>query len=125
MSRYLKEKHFFSVALLCVVVLAGTLLFFRLGSAPVVNWDEGFYALMSQDAGALGVIPSIHGEPWLEKPPLGIWIMSASMKMLGVSAFSLRLPSALFAFGSIILFFFLVRRLESTAIALFFRHCFY
>ena len=47
--------------------------------------------LLSHDA----VVLHLNGAPWFVQPPLYFWIAAAFAKVLGVSEFALRLPSAL------------------------------
>jgi len=43
-------------------------------------------------------VPTLNRSPFLEKPPLYWWVMSASFERFGVSDWAARLPSALFGF---------------------------
>ncbi len=101
-------------AFCALFLIASFILFYNLGASPVHDWDEGFYALMAKDTGRYGAIPSINGLLWLEKPPLGVWLISLSFHIFGFSAFSLRLSSAIFAFASVLLCFLLGKKLIST-----------
>lgn len=55
-------------------------------------------------------MPTLGGEPFLEKPPLHPWVMAAAYRLFGVSPGVARLPSALFAFGSILVAYGMGRR---------------
>lgn len=85
---------------LLVTLLCALLVFISLGSAPVQPWDESLYALraraviehnvwMDQTAYAAGGLYSS------TYPPLAVWGMAISMKVLGQSPFAVRLFSAL------------------------------
>lgn len=50
---------------------------------------------------AFSALPTLGGEPFLEKPPLCAWITGASMGVFGVSAGAARVPSALFGIGAV------------------------
>jgi 4-amino-4-deoxy-L-arabinose transferase-like glycosyltransferase len=39
--------------------------------------------------------PSIHGVPFLDKPPAFFWLLAAAQQLLGSSVFVLRLPAAI------------------------------
>ncbi len=41
------------------------------------------------------VVPRLDGMPYFEKPIWGYWMIAASMKVFGLTAFAIRLPSAL------------------------------
>ncbi len=55
-------------------------------------------------------LPRLDGDPFLEKPPLFVWLMAAGYELLGVSAASARVPGALFSVGSLLVAYFLGRR---------------
>jgi 4-amino-4-deoxy-L-arabinose transferase-like glycosyltransferase len=46
-------------------------------------------------------VPTLNGDPFLEKPPLVYWTAAASMKLFGVHAWAARLPCLLFALGTL------------------------
>lgn len=47
-------------------------------------------------------VPTLNGEPFLEKPPLVYWTAAASMKLFGVNAPAARLPAVLFGIGTLL-----------------------
>jgi 4-amino-4-deoxy-L-arabinose transferase-like glycosyltransferase len=55
-------------------------------------------------------VPTLGGEPFVEKPPLHPWILSVSYRLFGVSAGAARIPSALFGIGAVLVAFELGRR---------------
>lgn len=101
---------------LVLLASAAAVLFWRLGDAPVQNWDEGFYALEAREFGAAGFVPSIGGTPWLDKPPLGVALTALSIKLFGTTAFALRFFPALFSIGLIGLMGLIGRRLLGPAL---------
>jgi 4-amino-4-deoxy-L-arabinose transferase-like glycosyltransferase len=74
-------------------------LFFKLGNTAFLGADEPRYARVAEEMWQTGdyVVPTLHGKPWLEKPPLYYWLAALSYSILGVSEASARLPSALAA----------------------------
>ncbi len=56
------------------------------------------------------VLPTLNREPFLEKPPLYWWVMSASYELFGVSDGSARLPSALFGFLTLLFTYLIGKR---------------
>jgi 4-amino-4-deoxy-L-arabinose transferase-like glycosyltransferase len=64
------------------------------------------------------VVPWFNGEPRYDKPPLIYWAQILCYQVLGETAFSARLPSALFATGASLLIFFWARRLTQPRTAL-------
>jgi len=91
----------------------GALFAWRLGSAPLVNPDEGRYAEVPREMLASGdwVTPRLNGVPYFEKPPLVYWAVAACERFLGPSEWSVRLTPALFAVGGILMAYGAARRL--------------
>ena len=56
------------------------------------------------------VIPTLNREPFLEKPPLYWWVMTASYQLFGVSDGTARLPSALFGFLTLLFTYLIGKR---------------
>jgi 4-amino-4-deoxy-L-arabinose transferase-like glycosyltransferase len=91
---------------LAALLLAGLVLFFfRLWAPGLMDPDEGRYAEIAREMLLLKdwLIPHLNLLPYLEKPPLVYWLTALSFKVLGLSEFAARLPSALCALGGIIL----------------------
>jgi 4-amino-4-deoxy-L-arabinose transferase-like glycosyltransferase len=57
------------------------------------------------------LVPTLNRRPHLEKPPLYFWTVAASYKLFGVSAWAARIPSILFAWGTLAFTFLLARRI--------------
>jgi 4-amino-4-deoxy-L-arabinose transferase-like glycosyltransferase len=76
-----------------------------LGTEPLWNIDEGMHAAMAKDMLVSGdwVTPRFNGTPFLDKPPLFIWLVAASLRVLGLTEFAARLPSALLACVAVVL----------------------
>ncbi len=75
------------------------LFFFGLGSFGLVGPDEPRYAQVAREMLERGdwVTPTLYGEVWLEKPILYYWGAQVSFRVLGVSDWAARLPSAALA----------------------------
>jgi len=94
---------------------------FQLGAAPLFDVDEGAFSeatremLQSGDWGHT----TLNGEDRFDKPILVYWLQAASVSLMGLNEFALRLPSALCAWGwALALFAFARPRLgERTAIS--------
>jgi 4-amino-4-deoxy-L-arabinose transferase-like glycosyltransferase len=84
-------------AILLALTLA--LSVFRLGAVPLIGPDEPRYARVAVEMHRSGswVIPTLQGEPWLEKPPLYYWLAGGSFSVLGETETAARLPSVLAA----------------------------
>lgn len=99
--RSASRRHVLSLVLLVAVGLAVHL--HTLGDPPIRMWDESIYAQLSKQMVTSGdwLIPKRPRRNewtlklWFEKPPLALWLQAASMSVLGISEFAVRLPSAL------------------------------
>lgn len=112
-------KKSYSINLILLTILAGFLLFFRLGQTTLTNWDEAWFASVSQDmvAGNRWLNPMWNGEPWFYEPPLVSWVLAAAVKIFGPSEFWLRLFSALCALIIIWVTYLLASRLAKNTLA--------
>ena len=79
--------------------------------------DEPREAEIGREMQAAGgsALPTLGGEPFLEKPPLFVWTMAASYSLFGVSAASARVPAALFSAVALLAAFVLGRRAAGSA----------
>jgi 4-amino-4-deoxy-L-arabinose transferase len=73
------------------------------------EWDERYHALVAKNLMRHPLVPTLYDNPvlpydyrswtnnhiWLHKPPLPLWIIAGSLKILGINEFALRLPSIL------------------------------
>lgn len=87
-----------------LLIAAGIVFYTNLDSYSLHNWDEGNYAhiarFMLQEGNWL--IPysyypgygSVVYRPFLEKPPLLLWLQAISIAILGASETAIRLPAA-------------------------------
>lgn len=101
--------------LLAIVLILCTspFFFFKLGSSSLVSWDEAWYAGIARNMIKSGDWMNMtwNGTPYFDHPPAGFWLQAISFKILGISAFSARLPSAICAILAMILIYFLGKRL--------------
>lgn len=74
--------------------------------------DEGRYAQIPREMLARGeyVVPTLQGQPYLDKPPLLYWLVMGSYSVFGVSEAAARLVPALAVHATILLIYFLGRR---------------
>jgi 4-amino-4-deoxy-L-arabinose transferase-like glycosyltransferase len=72
--------------------------------------DEPRDAEISREIG-FRALPTLNGEPHVEKPPLYFWSVHASYQLFGVHAWSARVPSLLFSWGTLIFTWLLARRM--------------
>ncbi|MFB6303336.1 MAG: glycosyltransferase family 39 protein [Haloferacaceae archaeon] len=106
-----------------VAAVAAAVYLYRLGERPLWWWDESFYAIAARNAVEHGhwLVPHSAGfdqlrmYPFLEKPPLAMWLEAVSIWLLGPTEFAVRLPSALAAVGATLLAYAVARRLDGPA----------
>lgn len=82
-----------TIAVLCMFFIC----FYRLGDAPLEHWDEGFYGVVVQEMMNRGniIVLYFNDAVFLEKPPFQIWITALVSVFLGLSEWTIRLPSAI------------------------------
>jgi 4-amino-4-deoxy-L-arabinose transferase-like glycosyltransferase len=106
-----------------VGAVAAVVCFYRLGERPLWWWDESFYAVAARNAVDHGhwLVPHNAGfdqlqmYPFLEKPPLAMWLEAIAIWVLGPTEFAVRTPSALAAVGATVLAYAVARRLDGPA----------
>ncbi|MFK3798841.1 ArnT family glycosyltransferase [Pseudomonas sp. NPDC088444] len=84
-------RYSHAVALLCAL-----LLFFALGNHQLQNSTEPRVAgiAMEMHLSNNWVTPTLNGEPFLEKPPLSLWLDAAAIRVIGPVPLAVRLASA-------------------------------
>jgi 4-amino-4-deoxy-L-arabinose transferase-like glycosyltransferase len=98
-----------------LLLLAGACLFFfffGLGAFGLVGADEPRYAQIAREMFARHdwIVPTLNGQPWLEKPVLLYWKMMGAYEFFGVYDWAARLPAALYASVLVLAIFFFMRR---------------
>src|SRR3954469_23389318 len=71
-------------------------------------WDERYHAVVARHLISHPLVPTLYeetplpmapvwgsGHVWIHKPPLPLWLMAASLRLLGTCEFAVRLPSVL------------------------------
>ncbi|HVJ53264.1 MAG TPA: GtrA family protein [Aliidongia sp.] len=91
---------------LLVILAAGAFYLFFLRPAPgLALWDESRLAVnaieMYRSGWSLVTTYEFQPDLWNTKPPLMIWLMVLSMKLLGPSVWAVRLPSALASLATV------------------------
>lgn len=94
--------------LACLLIFTGLNRFDLRGSTE--PREAGVAAEMLQDNQFL--LPTLNGQAFLEKPPLSYWLQAGSIKVFGYEAFAPRVPSALAAIATVLLFAFFFRKSE-------------
>jgi 4-amino-4-deoxy-L-arabinose transferase-like glycosyltransferase len=91
----MKPRHQF----LLLLAIGGALFFVELGRLPLTEPDEGRNAEVAREMHSQHdwITPHYDTLPYLDKPAVFFWLVAASFKLLGISEWAARLPSALAA----------------------------
>jgi len=110
----------FALHLFLLLVAAAVLFFVGLGRLPLFEPDEGRNAEVAREMLASGdwVTPHFNGFAYLDKPAVYFWMVAASFKTFGVSEGAARLPSALMGAATMLLVWFVARRMFGDSVAL-------
>jgi 4-amino-4-deoxy-L-arabinose transferase-like glycosyltransferase len=110
-------KKILPLSFLILILIIFALSLFRLGENPVsLYWDELAIGIDSYSISQTG--KDIYGNSWLQaiypsygdyKAPVSILLTSLFVRYLGLTPFSIRFPSLIFSFLSLIPFYFLIK----------------
>lgn len=105
-----------------LIVFGGILFFYNLGGWDLWNPDEPRYAQVAMEMlqGEGWIIPHLNSEVYLDKPPLFFWLMAATATVRGgMNELAARFPSAFFGLCTLLLLFFLGKRLFGEKVGFF------
>lgn len=115
--------------LLILLALCAVAYFIGLTTHGLTNWQEAQRALVARDmwARAEWIVPTVHGEPYLAKPPVIYWCQLALARLTGTTPgeWHLRFTVALAGAAGVIATYLVARRLlapEDSALAASPRH---
>ena len=104
------NKTDFIIALV-LLLFSGFLIFFKINSTQLQDWDEGIYANIAGD-----MVENNHwfnmqfsGTDWYEKEILPYWLMALSIKNFGFTVFAVRLPFTIISIFLVPLFYLITR----------------
>jgi 4-amino-4-deoxy-L-arabinose transferase-like glycosyltransferase len=82
--------------LILLTIFSLLLWLFLLGNVPLKDWDEATYALVAREMVRTGdwIHLKIQSDPFLCKPPLGMWMIAIAYQIGGINEFTTRLPCA-------------------------------
>ncbi|MGB3123984.1 MAG: glycosyltransferase family 39 protein [Pseudomonas sp.] len=97
---------------LLLLLLAALLFFFALGSHELQGSTEARVAgiAMAMHLDNDWVIPTLFREPFLEKPPLSLWLDAGAIRLFGGTPLAVRLASAFAGLFSVMLFYAMLRQ---------------
>src|SRR5262249_5203275 len=95
-----------------VLGLCAFFFFFGLGAFGLVGADEPRYAQIGREMFERHdwIVPTLNGQPWLEKPVLLYWKEINSYMLLGVRDWAARVPAALHSTALVLAVLFFTRR---------------
>jgi hypothetical protein len=97
------------------IILITAVLFFIpfLGSVHLFDWDEINFAESAREMIVTGNFSRVQIDfhPFWEKPPLFFWMQALSMKFFGINEFAARFPNAVIGILSLLLLYFIGKRL--------------
>ena len=115
----LRKKWRAAIALTLLIAASLFVFLFRLGNAPLLDYDEAAYARVIAESTAAGNVFSFRfiGQNWFDKPPFYFWSSILALKAFASSEFALRLPSALAAVLCVVLTYLLALELSRSRAA--------
>ena len=95
-----------------LLLLAGLLFFFALGNHELQGSTEARVAgiAMAMHLDNDWVVPRLFREPFLEKPPLSLWLDAGAIRLFGGTPWAVRLASAFAGLFSVMLLYGMLRR---------------
>ena len=95
-----------------LLLLATLLFFFALGNHELQGSTEARVAgiAMAMHLDNNWVVPQLFREPFLEKPPLSLWIDAGAIRLFGGTTWAVRLASAFAGLFSVMLLYAMLRR---------------
>jgi len=95
-----------------LLLLVALLFFFALGSHELQGSTEARVAgiAMAMHLDNNWVVPQLFREPFLEKPPLSLWLDAGAIRLFGGSTWAVRLASAFAGLFSVMLFYGMLRK---------------
>jgi outer membrane protein assembly factor BamB len=109
---------------LCIaaILLFSNMFYLNLNSGILWAADEQTYSQFAFHMVKTGdyLTPWAFGGPlmWIAKPPMAMWTMALSYQIFGVSNFAVRLPSAIFGSLTLVMMFFLGKKLYNRSVGL-------
>src|SRR5947209_751687 len=100
-----------------ILAVCAFMFFFGLGAFGLVGADEPRYAQIAREMLHRHdwIVPTLNGQPWLEKPVLLYWKDMVSYSIFGVTDWAARVPSAMHATVLVLAVFFFMRRFRPGA----------
>lgn len=106
---------------LFLILLSSPLFFYKLGQSSLVSWDEAWYGSIAKNILKSGNFFNLtfNGKPYLDHPPVGFILQALSMKIFGVSEWSVDLPSVICGLLSILLIYLIGKKMFGRWVGIF------
>ena len=106
------------IAALIALILACAAMLVPNLSYPLIEPDETRYAQIALEMNGSRdwITPTLDGIPYLDKPPLMYWLTATSFSVFGDNEVAARLPSVISAIATILLTYWLGRRLVGAGV---------
>ena len=113
MQNEIKPQRYTTVKALLICVGFTALYLLIAGSSTLWDRDEPRYARVTAEMVESGnyLVPTFNGEVWFDKPILLYWLMSVPVRLLGPSEIACRLPSVFGTAVTLLLTFFIGKKL--------------
>ena len=91
------KKNSIRLLFVLAVFFVFYLAFYQLGKSPLENWDEAWYADVTRHMLETKEFFVLYWNNalWLDKPPFYMWLSALVSSVIGLSEFSVRVPSAI------------------------------
>ncbi|KPW61014.1 Glycosyl transferase, family 39 [Pseudomonas caricapapayae] len=95
-----------------LLLLSALLFFFALGNHQLQNSTEPRVAGIAMEMHLSGnwITPKLNDQPFLEKPPMSVWLDAAAIRIFGPEPWSVRLASACAGLLGVLLLYSMLRR---------------
>lgn len=114
------KKNRLDIIIVLIILLSAPLFFYKLGQSSLISWDEAWYGSIAKNILSSGDIFNLrfNNAYFSDHPPGGIWPIALAYNIIGISDFSTRLPSALAGILSLVVIFFLGKKLFNRVVGL-------
>src|SRR5947209_5397631 len=108
----MNQRRVLLLQLALILAVCAFMFYYGLGAFGLVGADEPRYAQIAREMFGHHhwVVPTLNGQPWLEKPVLLYWKIINSYAIFGVHDWAARIPSASHATTLVLVVFFFMRR---------------
>lgn len=114
----IKKEYKWDVVVILMLFLLTPLFFYKLGQSSLVSFDEAWYGEIARNIiknkDPLNL--SWNGQPYIEHPPGGFWLIAIAMAAAGESELVVRFAPAILGFLSLVVIYFLGKELFGRAV---------